>query len=123
MTVLREAFREACARRDMSDEAGDYDEARLLGGIADVLDQASRIADVTDSALYRAEKCSELVHAALLVRREALLSYAGPLADDLTFDCLHDLTKLAIEIEDLIGDALWAWAERRPADDEVIGDG
>jgi hypothetical protein len=111
--VIDDAFLEICRRRD---EAGDQAEAHLLGAVADLLDHLGRVADTSASAWVRANRTTPLVQAALQVRRQALSTFAGRNADELTLGRLYDLTGLAFDLEDQVGAAMWAWASRQPAE-------
>ncbi len=93
----------------MADEAGDWQEHRLLESLHDVTDMVCRISDHTQSTHYRADKAGRLVSAALDVRCAALQNHAGPGEDQRVklVKALH----LEKELDDEINRAMWVLAD------------
>jgi hypothetical protein len=102
-TYLRMLYR-------IADDAGDWQERKLLGPLHDVADMVCRIGENTASDHYRADKAGPLVTAALKVRCAALERYAGVEEDD---QDLAKVLRLEEALDDGISRVMWVLARRK----------
>ena len=91
----------------MADDAGDWQERRLLGPLHDVADMVCRIGEYGDSDRYRADKAGTLVGAALKLRSVALERYAGTDENDQEFSKVLGLQE---GLDNAISRVMWVLA-------------